>query len=226
MSYVLRHNLTGVALQDLLTLFNAHFPGLVPATTYLFHKAYGQFGQYKPHFYCINCETYIGPSETAPQNCSSCNTEFDIENSLKLGSYFLVLSLSAQIVDILEKPDIHLNTKESTPGILSDIQCGAEYQKFKQTGQMGDDDISILWNCDGIPVFKSNNVQIWPIQCQIVELSPRVQQGNICIPCLWLGNSKPNMATFLTAFVAQLKELEQVGIKSFNKSRDYNGKCK
>ncbi|XP_052412533.1 uncharacterized protein LOC127957875 [Carassius gibelio] len=213
MSYVLRHNLTGVALQDLLTLFNAHFPGLVPATTYLFHKAYGQFGQYKPHFYCINCETYIGPSETAPQNCSSCNTEFDIENSLKLGSYFLVLSLSAQIVDILEKPDIHLNTKESTPGILSDIQCGAEYQKFKQTGQMGDDDISILWNCDGIPVFKSNNVQIWPIQCQIVELSPRVRQGNICIPCLWLGNSKPNMATFLTAFVAQLKELEQVGIK-------------
>lgn len=81
MSYVLRHNLTGVALQDLLTLFNEHFPGLVPATSYLFHKAYGQFGQYVPHFYRINCETYMGPSETAPKNCSSCNSEFDIERT-------------------------------------------------------------------------------------------------------------------------------------------------
>ncbi|XP_057177999.1 uncharacterized protein LOC130546654 [Triplophysa rosa] len=132
MSYVLRHNLTGVALQDLLTLFNEHFPGLVPATSYLFHKAYGQFGQYVPHFCCINCENYMGPTGIAPKNCSSCNAEFDIENNLRVGSYFLVLSLSAQIVDILEKNDIHLNRKESNPGILSDIQCGAEYRKIKQ----------------------------------------------------------------------------------------------
>lgn len=213
MSYVLRHNLTGVALQDLLTLFNEHFPGLVPTTSYLFHKAYGQFGQYVPHFCCINCENYMGPTPIAPKNCSTCNAEFDIENNLRVGSYFLVLSLSAQIVDILEKTDIHLNKKETIPGILSDIQCGAEYQKMKQSGQLGADDLSILWNCDGIPVFKSNNVQIWPIQCQIIELSPKDRQSNICVPCLWLGNTKPNMVTFLTAFVAQLKELEQVGIK-------------
>ncbi|KAI4897422.1 hypothetical protein NFI96_009343, partial [Prochilodus magdalenae] len=40
MSYVLRHNLTGVALQHLLNIFNEHFPGLMPATLYLFDKAY------------------------------------------------------------------------------------------------------------------------------------------------------------------------------------------
>ncbi|KAA0721521.1 hypothetical protein E1301_Tti021234 [Triplophysa tibetana] len=132
MSYVLRHNLTGVALQDLLTLFNEHFPGLVPATSYLFHKAYGQFGQYVPHFCCINCENYMGPTGIAPKNCSSCNAEFDIENKLRVGSYFLVLSLSAQIVDILENNEIHLDRKESNPGILSDIQCGVTYRKIKQ----------------------------------------------------------------------------------------------
>lgn len=129
MSYVLRHNLPGVALQDLLTMFNEHFPGLVPATSYLFHKAYGQFGQYVPDFYCMNCESYMGATKTAPQNCSSCKAEFKIENNLRAGSYFLVLSLSAQIVDILEKPEIHLNKRESIPGIVFDIQCGAEYQK-------------------------------------------------------------------------------------------------
>jgi len=212
MSYVLRHNLTEVALQDLLTMFNEHFPGLVPATSYLFHKAYGQFGQYVPHFYCINCESYLGATETAPQNCSSCEAKFDAEKNLRAGSYFLVLSLSAQIKDILEKPEICLNKTESIPGIVSDIQCGEEYQKIKQSGQMGPDDISILWNCDGIPVFKSNNEQIWPIQCQIIELSPSDREQNICVPCLWVGNSKPNMMTFLTAFVSQLKELQQIGI--------------
>jgi len=212
MSYVLRHNLTEVALQDLLTMFNEHFPGLVPATSYLFHKAYGQFGQYVPHFYCINCESYLGATETAPQNCSSCEAKFDAEKNLRAGSYFLVLSLSAQIKDILEKPEICLNKTESIPGIVSNIQCGEEYQKIKQSGQMGPDDISILWNCDGIPVFKSNNEQIWPIQCQIIELSPSDRERNICVPCLWVGNSKPNMMTFLTAFVSQLKELQQIGI--------------
>ena len=50
MSYVMRHNLTGVALQDLFTMFNEHFPGLVPATSYLFQKANGRFGQYVPQF--------------------------------------------------------------------------------------------------------------------------------------------------------------------------------
>lgn len=61
--------------------------------------------------------------------------------------------------------------------------------------------------------IKSNNVQIWPIQCQIIELSPSDRERNICVPCLWVGNSKPNMITFLTAFVSQLKELQQIGIK-------------
>ena len=70
-----------------------------------------------------------------------------------------------------------------------------------------------MWNCYGIPVFNSNNFQIWPIQCQIIELSPKDRQANICIPCLWFGKSKPNMIKFLTAFVAELKDLEQTGIK-------------
>lgn len=49
MSYVLMHSLTGVAVQDLHIMFNEHFPGLVPATSYLFHKEYGQFFLYVPN---------------------------------------------------------------------------------------------------------------------------------------------------------------------------------
>lgn len=30
------------------------------ATSYLFHKAYGQYGEYECHFYCSGCTNYIG----------------------------------------------------------------------------------------------------------------------------------------------------------------------
>lgn len=51
-------------------------------------------------------------------------------------------------------------------------------------------------SCDGIPVSKSNNAEIWPIQCQTIELSPSDRERNICVPCLWVSNSKPNMIKF------------------------------
>ena len=210
MSFVLRHSLTKAALQDLLDIFNEHFPGLVPATTYLFHKSYGEYGQYETHFYCSTCENYIG-NTTANSICSVCSAPFNADNNLKSGSYFLVLDLAAQIKAILENPDI---TVTSTPvsSSVSDISSGAQYQKLMQTGALQGDDISLLWNSDGIPAFESNTFQIWPIQCQIIELNPKDRRTNICVPCLWFGHSKPNMLSFLTAFVDQLKTLEDHGI--------------
>lgn len=39
MSYILRHNLTAVSVHHLLKIFNEHFPGMVPVTTYFFPKS-------------------------------------------------------------------------------------------------------------------------------------------------------------------------------------------
>lgn len=212
MSFVLRHNLTGTALEDLLKLFNEHFPGTVPATSYLFHKAYGQYGQYESHFYCSGCTNYIG--EVNGQTlCSICHMMFDAETNLKNGYYFLVLKLSSQIKDILQSPKITLERQMSTNGIINDIHSGMEYEKLIRTGKISKEDVSLLWNSDGIPVFKSSKSQLWPIQCQIIELDPKERKNNICIPCIWFGEKKPNMATLLTPFVNELQELEQNGIK-------------
>ncbi|KAJ8355072.1 hypothetical protein AAFF_G00101560, partial [Aldrovandia affinis] len=208
MSYVLRHNLTGIALDHLLQIFNEHFPGLVPATSYLFHKSYGQYGEYEPHFYCHQCSNYIGTKYCGLVHCGLCQSAFDVNISLKNGSYFLVVNVSSQMKEILEKPNIQISRDVSTPGFISDIQCGGEYRKLKDSGEIGKNDISLLWNCDGIPVFKSSKCQIWPIQCQIIELEPADRKNNICVPCLWFGESKPNIQTLLIPFVKQLQELQ------------------
>ncbi len=212
MSYILRHNLTGVAMDHLLQIFNEHFPGLVPATSYLFHKSFGQYGEYVRHFYCHHCSTYIGTKECGLGQCMLCQLAFDVNFSLKNGSYFLAASLSTQIKEILEKPKIKISGHAKIPGYISDIQCGREYRKFKDSGEIAEDDISLLWNCDGIPVFKSSKCQIWPIQCQIIEWQPADQKKNICVPCLWFGESKPNIQTLLIPFVKELQELQTQGI--------------
>lgn len=96
--------------------------------------------------------------------------------------------------------------------ILKVVQCGVENDKLQKSGKLQGDDITMLWNCDRVPAFESNTFQIWPIQCQVIELSPKDGQRNICVPCLWFGHSKPNMFSLLTVFVDQLKTLEDKGI--------------
>lgn len=129
------------------------------------------------------------------RQCTLCQSAFDINSSLKNGSYFLASSLCTQIKEILENPNIKIQRRTLVPGFITDIECGQEYRKLKDSGQIAEDDISLLWNCDGIPVFKSSKCQIWPIQCQIIELEPTDRTKNICVPCIWFGESKPNVQT-------------------------------
>ncbi len=62
----------GTALEHFLKMFNEHFSGSMPATSYLFHKAYGQYGQYETHYYCSGCTNYIGKVDDLTQ-CSVCH---------------------------------------------------------------------------------------------------------------------------------------------------------
>ncbi|XP_076844425.1 uncharacterized protein LOC143489348 [Brachyhypopomus gauderio] len=212
MTYVLKHNCTGQALEHLLRMFNAHFPGIVPETQYMFHKTYGEYGQYEPHFYCSSCLNYLGATKSTPSQCDICHSPFDANVSLKNGSFFLVMSLSTQIKELLENQEVTLLPKVTASDTINDIQNGALYQKLVINGEIGEDDLTLLWNCDGIPVFKSSKYQIWPIQCQIIELGPHDRKHNICVPCLWFGPKKPNMMTLLTPFVNEALVLQNEGI--------------
>ncbi|XP_037399157.1 uncharacterized protein LOC108414945 [Pygocentrus nattereri] len=169
MSYLLRHNLTGEALTHLLEMFNIMFPGLIPSSHYLFHKEFGSSSKFEVHFYCESCLKYLGIRADCPSQCDSCNIVFDACANLKNGFYFLVLPLYAQIKQLLQEHGVSLNKKTRTFGVLSDIQSGEEYQKLCDSGVLGKDDLTLIWNCDGAPVFKSSKCSIWPIQCQVIE---------------------------------------------------------
>ena len=58
--------------------------------------------------------------------------------------------------------------------------------------------LSLNVNVDGLPLFHSSNVQLWPIQCSISELA----KPEVFIIGLCAGLTKPSdVTTFLHDFV-------------------------
>lgn len=66
---------------------------------------------------------------------------------------------------------------------------------------------------DGVPVFKSTKFSIWPLYLAVNELPPnhRFLRKNMLLWGVWFGAEKPDMNTFLTPFVQDMKTLKQDG---------------
>ena len=86
---------------------------------------------------------------------------------------------------------------------------------MKNDGILSDQrNISFTWNMDGIPVFKSSKLAIWPLFCIVNELpyAQRIRRSNMIFAGLWFGSTKPNMLTYFKPFHSSLRILETEGI--------------
>ena len=67
-------------------------------------------------------------------------------------------------------------------------------------------EVILTFNVDGVPLFKSSNVQMWPILCSVQHFEPFVV-------AFYCGNSKPNSVVgYLDDFLSELKDLVEDGI--------------
>ena len=74
------------------------------------------------------------------------------------------------------------------------------------------DFIELSFNIDGLPLFKSSSVQLWPI---LADFNGQA----IFVVALYCGNSKPtSVSDYLEDFVSELKGLKESGFQ-------YEGKC-
>lgn len=64
--------------------------------------------------------------------------------------------------------------RKRTVGVIKDIMDGEEYQKYCQPGGFlaNQNNFSLIFNTDGIPLFKSSGVGLWPVYLAINELPP------------------------------------------------------
>jgi len=131
--------------------------------------------------------------------CKICQTEFSAEANMKSGCFFLTIDLETQIRSVLVADGVAdqlFSNKASGYGDVSDICDGTFYQSLTdlKTGSMN---ISLTWNCDGIPLFKSSTNSIWPIRCTINELPPSISVQNMLVAGLWFGSCKPCVKLFV-----------------------------
>lgn len=66
--------------------------------------------------------------------------------------------------------------------------------------------LHLCFNVDGVPLFKSSNLQMWPILCNFHNFAP-------FIVAIYCGDAKPNsVEEYLSYFLQELQQLQQDGI--------------
>ena len=211
MSYVVKHNVSGVALQDLLMLFNLIIPNRLPKSKYFLHQRYFSNSNTKKEFYCVHCSTLLG--ERPQDRCHGCDQIFDEACSVKKGFYFFRASVGQQIKDMFENEDLekHLINHNRQP-VISDIADGELYKMHSDFVDGNGCNLTFTWNTDGVPVFKSSKFSIWPLFLTINEVKPDERKEYILLHSLWFGMQKPVMSTFLKPFVEDMNFLHTTGV--------------
>ncbi|KAJ8319715.1 hypothetical protein KUTeg_002736 [Tegillarca granosa] len=221
-AYVTRHNLSDAAFKDLLDIIQLHLPEKNIGETNInnvkescgFNPEYIQY-----HLYCENCKMlYDDDNEDCKTpGCTGSKTKINSKN------YFMTGNLNIQLTEILERDGVWESITEqrmSVPEHISDVRGGEEYKKMLKPGGFlhSNSNITLSLFIDGIPLFKSSSVSLWPVYVLINEIPPksRFQRKNMILWGIWQGVGKPNMNMFLKPLVVDLMKLYHNGIQIKN----------
>lgn len=238
LSYIAKHKLNGSASADLLEVLKLIIPednNLHSLTLSEIKETLGNCVT-NVYDYCGKCFS-IFPADENTYQCSSTDNEgkqclgLRYRGSLQNQSrkqrnlYFVTVSIEQQLSKLLERDGIWTKIQQykKLPSCsnIRDIVDGTEYKKFKQDGGFltNDDNLTLLFNTDGIPLYKSSRVNIWPVFLAINELPPeeRFAKKNMILWGLWQGKGKPRFSTFFEVFTDDLIALKHKGFTIMNK---------
>lgn len=153
MSFITRHNLTDIALSDLLKLINCHLPIKVNSSKYYFLKKMRSIINIKIFYYCPVCYILLNFERRTYNNCTSCHARYVKTNLKRNGHYFVYIPLKDQLRDLLSSPLFYKLRRACAEGdVLSDINSGEAYRKL-YGNVINNYDITLQWNADGVNIF-------------------------------------------------------------------------
>ena len=122
--------------------------------------------------------------------------------------FFFYLPIRPQLLDLLNNHEMsHLLCKLQAPSDNRNIVDGKLYKQLHLSTCANSLNLSLTFNCDGVPVFKSSSFSIWPILCIVNELPPAVRGDYVLMAGLWYGSGKPNINVFLEPFIEDCTRL-------------------
>ena len=233
-SFLTKHNLTASAGKDLLLLLQTMFPDSVNIKE-LKYEDLVESGSNEPHeiiHYCQVCSTPF-PAEAdvlrcTMANCSALRYKGPQSSQTKLGRqprcFFVIANVKSQLQSLLQRKGMWDELKESKLKILSslgenevisDITDGECYRQLCGEGQFlsHGNNLSGIFNTDGVPLYSSSAVKLWPIFLCIneIEVSKRFARENTILAGIWQGKGNPPFCQYITAFGDTMADLYNDG---------------
>ncbi|KAE8738853.1 hypothetical protein FOCC_FOCC015657 [Frankliniella occidentalis] len=210
-SFIQSENLSGAGAAKLLKLVELHCPKpnhCVSSLYNLFHQFEHVKTPLQSYFYCNQC---LKVRTSLTDICDECKL---LKPSV---DQVVVLSLVEQLTQLYARSefieDIQYRFKrvKMNPNNLEDIFDGSVYKKAMQDLSSEKYNISFMWNTDGVCLYDSSKLQLWPLYLVINELPPekRFKRENLILVAVYIGESKPNVNVYLKhvyPLVDQLRE--------------------
>lgn len=230
----MRHNLTWVALVDILKFVNKLFNRkVVSSSKYYLFKYFDKLKEQDAavvHVYCPQCEKYIGAQNLNNlEQVRLCECGAEVRLKGQKASYFVTTNIKKQFKTLMEKPEVaeeimthRFQRKKSNEEALEDIFDGDGCKKFcDENGVLSDGrNFSVTMNTDGMELGTSSSRSAWPIFMYVNELSPKNRKRHVIFAGIWVGKKNPNMNLFLKPFVDELKELADEGFQWQNRNNE------
>ena len=222
----MRHRITKTALQDLLSLLNIVIPGCISKTKYFIQRYFLKgSSEFVSHYYCPECETYLGKENTATNLetiffCPSCKQNVSLDQCSSKGKYFLSSPIEDQLIYFMENTNLfdrikakkEKNVDLNVKGEIYTGECyrGEKVQSFLRESPYN---FTMSYGSDGIHVYESSPYSVWPVFCTINELDFYEKSYFLSMSTLWHGDSKPQQNTFLQPFVEEAQHLYDHGFQ-------------
>lgn len=226
----MRHNLSWVALVDILHFVNKLFGRtVVKASKYYLDKYFDKLKDPESaqvHLYCPQCENYMGVQNLADeQRMRVCQCGQEVKLKGQMASYFVSANVTSQLKTLMETPEVaqeimtyRFQRRKENENALEDVYDGEGYKIFSgENGLLSDGrNFSVTFNTDGMDLGTSSSRSAWPIFMYINELSPRNRKKHIIFAGLWVSKKQPNMNLFLKPFFTEMKHLAEEGFEWSN----------
>ncbi|KAK3930290.1 Sodium/potassium/calcium exchanger 1 [Frankliniella fusca] len=239
LTFALTHNLSGVCIDDLLSLISLHCgpDNLCIKSLHLFKKYFAMLGQEHivRHYYCSVCESLLPSKDSLCATCAQNNLNRNEENEADPDNpdanenenkskalYFIEFSLTRQLQNLYKRPGFIESLQFKTIRVkknlhnIEDLYDGNMYLESTDEGFLSNpNNISFTMYFDGVSIFKSAKFSIWPIYLSINELKykDRIKKENVIIAGLWFGKTKPNPNLFLKPLWDKMQVFQNNGVE-------------
>lgn len=90
------------------------------------------------------------------------------------------------------------------------------------------ENLTAIFNTDGVNLYSSSKIELWPIFLAINELSPpkRFSRENILLAAMWQGKGKPPFHEYFREFSSHLNALYTNGVEVFIDDDSFHVKLK